>query len=154
MILLNNTLWVESDQVKGGEKIEKMKMSVGTMAALVLVAVAVSALVINFGMVQAMEDKVKVSFKLDLKQKGDNVNVSVKAKGLATNVVFTVRAYSSTNCMGSFIAAIGSEDSAGKGNISIKGTIDDEVVGDVNSVSIRSPGGPGPLVQCFLNTTP
>ena len=133
---------------------EKMKMSIGTMVALVVVAVAVSALVMNFGMVQAMEDKVKVSYKLDLKQKGADVEVKVKAKGLATNVVFTVRAYSTTDCMGGLIAVIGSEDSGGKGNISIKGTIMDEDVDDVNAVSIRSPGGPGPIVQCFLNTTP
>jgi len=133
---------------------EKMKMSVGTMAALVSVAVVVSALVINFGIVQAMEDRVKVSFELELKQNGDDVDVSVKAKGLATNVVFTVRTYAVTNCMGGLLQLIDSQDSGGNGNINISGTIEDQFVTDVNSVSIRSPQNPGPIVQCFLNTTP
>ncbi len=133
---------------------EKMKMSVDKMAALVFVAVAVSALLISFEMVQAKEDKVKASFELELEQNESDVDVEVKAKGLATNVVFTVRAYSSTDCMGSLIEVIGNQNSGGNGNISIKGTISGKVVDDVNSVSIRSPGGPGPLVQCFLNTTP
>ena len=133
---------------------EKMKMSVGTMAALVFVAVAVSALLISFEMVQAKEDKVKASFVLELEQNESDVDVEVKAKGLATSVVFTVRAYSSTDCMGGLIEVIGDQTSDRKGKIDIAGTISGKVVDDVNSVSIRSPSGPGPLVQCFLNTTP
>jgi len=142
---------------------EKMKMSVDKMAALVFVAVAVSALLISFEMVQAKEDKVKASFELELKQNESDVDVKVKAKGLATGVDFTVRAYSSTNCMGSLIGVIGTDNSRGNGKISIKGTITEAVfdskgldneVDSVESVSIRSPGTPGSLVQCFLNTTP
>ena len=133
---------------------EKMKMSVGTMAGLVLMVVAVSALVMNFGIVQAKGDEVELEFELKLKQNESDVDVEVKAKGLATSVVFTVRAYSSTDCMGSLIEVIGTDNSGGNGKINISGTISGKVVDDVNSVSIRSPSGPGPLVQCFLNTTP
>jgi len=142
---------------------EKMKMSVGTMATLVFVAVAVSALLISFEMAQAKGDKVKASFELELEQNESDVDVEVKAKGLATGVVFTVRAYSSPDCMGSLIEVIGTDNSGGSGKISIKGTITEAVfdsktlnneVDSVESVSIRSPGTPGDLVQCFLNTTP
>jgi len=123
MILLNNTWCVVSDQVKGGGKMEKMKMGVDKMAALVFVAVAVSALLISFEMVQAKEDKVKASFELELEQNESDVDVEVKAKGLVTRVDFTVRADSSTNCMGSVIGVIGTDNSGGNGKISIKGTI-------------------------------
>jgi len=135
---------------------EKMKMGIGTMATLVLVAVAVSALVLSFGMVQATEDKVKKSFDLELKQNGPDVDVKVKAKGLEPNVIFTVRAYDpETDCGTGPAVVIGFENSGGNGNIAISGTISDRDVDTVESVSIRSPnGGPGILVQCFLNTTP
>jgi len=134
---------------------EKMKIGIVTVAALALVAVVVSVMVINSGIVLAVGPPVKqhVNAQLTLTQQGADVDVGVKAQGLATNVVFTVRAYSSTDCIGGFIAVIGSEDSAGNGNISIKGTIMDEDVDDVNAVSIRSPAGPGPVVVCFQDTT-
>jgi len=133
---------------------EKMKMSIGTMAALVLVAVAVSTLLISFGMVQATADKVKQSFDLELKQNGDDVDVKVKAQGLAPTTKFTVRAYSANNC-GTFLALIGTADtlSDGQGKLKISGTISSAVLGDVESVSIRGEGTPGPIVQCFRDTT-
>ena len=135
-------------------------MSVGTMAALVLVAVAVSALVINFGMVQAAGGDAKASIKADLKikQKGTDVDVKVKAKGLDSDKSFTVRAYSSsvTNCGAGPAAAIGPVTSDDKGKLKISGTISDKVVDDIGSVSIRITGSPGsnPPVVCFQNTTP
>jgi len=131
-----------------------MKMSVGTMAALVLVAVAVSALVINFGMVQAAKGDVKASIKADLKLKdeGTNVDVKVKANGLKPNVTFVVRAYGSDNCSGSLLAVIGSDDSGNKGKIKISKTIPFNI-DDVNSVSVRDPGAPGKIVVCFQDTT-
>ena len=138
---------------------EKMKMSVGTMAAIVFVAVAVSALVINFGMVQAMEDKVKASIKANLKleQKGDDVKVTVKANGLESNEDFTVRAYSMPDCKVKLTGGeIGTAFSNNKGKLKISGTISSEVVDDVNSVSFRddSGGTPGQIVVCFRDTTP
>jgi len=125
------------------------------MAALVLVAVAVSALVINFGMVQAAGGDVKASIKADLKikQNGADVDVKVKANGLKPNVTFVVRAYGSDNCSGSLLAVIGSDDSGNKGKIKISGTISPEDITDVNSVSVRDPGAPGKIVVCFQDTT-
>ena len=136
---------------------EKMKMSIGTMAALVLVAVAVSGLVLSFGMVQATPDKVKVSFELDMQQTGDDVTVIVKAKGLANNVLFTVRAYDpATDCAGPPAVVIGSQNSGGNGNIAISGKISDRDVDTVESVSIRVDGPPAanPPLVCFQDITP
>jgi len=133
---------------------EKMKMGIGTMAALVLVAVAVSGLVLSFGMVQATQDKVKVSFELDMQQTGDDVTVIVKAKGLENNVIFTVRAYDPATDCGAPAVVIGSQNSGRSGNIAISGKISDRDLADVGSVSIRSPGTPGNLVQCFNDTAP
>jgi len=135
---------------------EKMKISVGTMVALVLVVTAVSGLVINFGMVQAGgPEEVEVEYELKLKQNGDDVDVEVKAKGLENNIVFTVRAYTSgvRDCSPGLLAVIDSENSGGNGKIDISGTISTADVDDVGSVSIRSPGTPGDLVQCFRDTT-
>jgi len=113
---------------------------------------------LTFGMAQATQDEVKVSLELELEKNGNDVDVEVKAKGLASDTVFTVRAYTTTNCSkpaGAMAAVVGSQDSGGNGEIDISGSVGfAAVVTDVNSVSIRSPGGPGPLVQCFLNTTP
>ena len=139
-----------------------MKMSVGTMAALVLVAVAVSALVINFGIVEAKKNDVKASIEAELKleEKKNKVVVKVEAEGLASKADFTVRPYiaSNTNCIagaGQALAAFnGMSDK--KGKLTIKGTISGADVDDVGSVSIRSSGGPGanPPVVCFQDTTP
>jgi len=134
------------------------------MAALVFVAVAVSALVINFGIVQAAGGDVKASInaKLKLQQVGDDVVVNVKAKGLTSNADFTVRAYidTVTDCVAAagnalivpFVATGTSDDN---GKLKLSGTILDKVVDDVGSVSIRSFGPPpfNPPVVCFQNTT-
>ena len=136
---------------------EKMKMGVGTMAALMFVAVAVSALLISFGIAQATQDKVKVSFELDIQQTGNDVTVVVKAKGLEPNADFQVRAYTSaTDCGGPPAKLIGTEESNSNGNLVISGKISPGDIGDVNSVSIRNAGPPNlnPPVVCFHDTTP
>jgi len=139
---------------------EKIKMNAGTMVALVLVAAAVSALLINFGMVQAGgngPDKVKAEFELEFEQEGDDVDFEVKGKFNTAAIAYTARAYSATDCeKGTLIggSAIGTDSDGG--NIDIEGTLSGVMVSQVNSVSIRqdSGGPPGDLVQCFLNTTP
>ena len=128
------------------------------MAALVLVAVAVSALVINFGMVQAAKGDVKASIEADLKikQKGSDVKVTVEANGLEPKKSFTVRAYTdATNCKGPPVVALDPEMSDKKGKLKIKGTIPGKIVDDVESVSIRITGSPGdnPPVVCCQDTT-
>ena len=102
------------------------------------------------------DEEVDVEYELKIEQNGNDVDVEVEAEGLATDVVFTVRAYNSdiTDCSPGLLAVIGSQDSGEDGEIEISGTISSAVVDDVGSVSIRSPSGPGPLVQCFINTTP
>jgi len=136
---------------------EKMKMGIVTVATLVLVAVAVSALVISFGMVQAVGPVVTehVSAVLKLKQQGADVDVDVKAQGLASTATFTVRAYSVTDCSGSKITEIGTATSDSNGNLVISGTISTNVVSNVDSVSIRDDGGgtPGNIVVCFQDIT-
>ena len=108
--------------------------------------------------------KAKIKAKLKLEQDGTDVIVEVKAKGLASDTDFTVRAYISsvTNCLRGGTHAIFDFDvtSDGDGNFAISETILDNptantgatvVVGDVGSVSIRNEGGPGtnPPVVCF-----
>jgi len=116
--------------------------------------------VLTFGIVQATGPSVTehINAVVKLEQNGNDVDVEVKAQGLATNVVFTVRAYNALSCTAPPLATttgttIGS-DSDGNGNIAISGTVTGKDVTDVNSVSIRSPAAPGPIVVCFQNTTP
>ncbi len=139
---------------------EKMKIGIVTVATLALVAVAVSVLVINSGIVLATGPSVTehINAVVKIEKNGNDVDVEVKAQGLATNVVFTVRAYNALSCTAPPLATttgntIGS-DSDRNGNIAISGTVTGKDVTDVNSVSIRSPAGPGPIVVCFQNTTP
>jgi len=135
---------------------EKMKMSVGKMAALVLVVTAVSGLVMSFGMVYAGgPSEVKIEFELKLKEKNGSVEVEVKAKGLAPDEDFAMRGYSSTDCGSGPILKVGPVDSDSNGDLKIEGTFAKNI-GDVNSVSIRDDEGTtkGDIVQCFLNTTP
>ena len=126
---------------------EKMKIDVGTIAAPVLVAVVVSALVVSFGMVYAPKDNPKVSFEfeLEIEQNGDDVDAEVKARGLAPDETFVVRAYTSTDCAAGTLlggSAVGSDDSDSNGNFEVSGTVSNVNVGDVNSVSIRDDTGP------------
>ena len=106
------------------------------------------------------DEKVKAKIKAELEiEQGDSVDVEVKAKGLASDTVFTVRAYTTTNCSkpgGEMAAVVGSQDSGGKGKIDISGPVGfAAVVDDVNSVSIRDDNGTfkGPIVVCFQNIT-
>jgi len=140
---------------------EKIKMNVGTMVALVLVAAAVSGLLINFGMVQAGEEpekvKANIEAEVELEKDGEDVNVEVKAKGLTPDASFTVRAYidTVTNCMRGGGNALASFNVAsdGDGEFDIEVTIVEQDVTDVGSVSIRSAGSPpsNPPVVCFQN---
>ena len=134
---------------------EKMKMSVGTMVALVVVVAAVSALVMNFGMVQAAGGDVKIGADLKIKQKGLDVVVKVKANGLEPNEDFAMRAYSSENCAGGLMMKDGPVFSNDKGKIKFSVTIPGKIVDSVNSVSIRDDTGTskGPIVVCFHDTT-
>jgi len=87
---------------------------------------------------------------------GDDVVVTVKAKGLASDRSFTVRAYTeATDCGGAPAAGIGTDTSDKKGKLKISGTILNAVVDDVESVSIRSTGMPptNPPAVCFQDTT-
>ena len=105
------------------------------------------------------DDEVEASIEaeLELEQDGADVDVEVEAEGLEPNEDFTLRAYSGTDCKGSLAGnPLKTETSDDEGNLEISGTIDDEVVGDVNSVSIRDDDGTslGQIVVCFQNTTP
>jgi len=137
---------------------EKMKMGIVTVATLVLVAVAVSALVINSGIVLAVGPVVTahVGAVLKLTPQGDDVDVEVKAQGLASDVDFTMRAYTTKNCIAPALGASSPEPSDSNGNLRISKTISDKEVDDVESVSIRITGSPGtnPPVVCFQDTTP
>ena len=140
---------------------EKMKIDVGTIAALVLVAVVVSTLGISFGIVQADEEvEAEVEAKLRLGQTGTSVYVEVEAKGLAGDTHFTVRAYKDTvtDCSKGPTNAIGkaTEISELNGNFEATITIAGKEIDDVGSVSIRDDDGTGagPIVVCFQNTTP
>jgi len=102
------------------------------------------------------DDEVEIEVKLEIEQ-GDSVDVEVKAKGLASGVMFVVRGYSMPNCMpgGAGVSVVGSQTSDGNGKIDISGPVGFAAfVTDVNSVSIRGQGTPGPLVVCFHDTTP
>jgi len=122
------------------------------ITAIVLVAVIMG---MSFGIVQATPDKVKVSFELDIQQKGNDVTVVVKAKGLEPNADFQVRAYTSaTDCGGPPAKLIGTEESNSNGNLMISGKISPGDIGDVESVSIRDTPALGNIVVCFQNTTP
>ena len=135
---------------------EKMKMSVGKMAALVLVAAAVSGLLINFGMVYAPPQEVKIEYELKIKEKNGDVEVEVKGK-FNTAVIYSARAYTVDDCApgaGNLIGVIGIDTDGG--DVVIEGTLSSTSVNEVNSVSIRLDDGTslGDLVQCFRNTTP
>ena len=100
------------------------------------------------------DDEVEASIEaeLELKQDGTDVDIEVEAEGLQPDKSFTVRAYlTSTNCKEPPAVAIGPKDSEGDGDFEISGTIPDEDVDDVKSVSIRITGSPGsnPPVVCF-----
>ena len=131
-------------------------MGVGTMAALLFVAVAVSALVINFGIAQADESEVEISFALKIEQDGTAVDVEVEANGLKPNEDFAMRAYSTLDCSTGALLKVGPVFSDDEGELEISGTISPEDIVDVNSVSIRDDtgGSKGPIVVCFQNTTP
>jgi len=119
------------------------------------------------------DDEVEASIEaeLELEQDGEDVELEVEAEGLKPGS-YTVRAYGlivtavagntvgdeNTNCMrgtGNALASF-TDTVGGDGELEISGTISDEVVTDVNSVSIRSMGSPGsnPPVVCFQDTTP
>jgi len=124
------------------------------ISAIVLVAVVMG---MSFGIAQAMQDKVKVSFGLDILQTGNDVTVIVKAKGLESNEDFAMRAYTVTDCgSGPPLLKVGPVLTNSNGNLVISGKISPEAIGDVNSVSIRDDTGNaiGPIVVCFQNTTP
>ena len=122
------------------------------ISAIVLVAVIMG---MSFGIAQAMPDKVKVSFELDIQQTGNDVTVVVKAKGLDPNADFQVRAYTSaTDCGGAPAVLIGTEESTSNGNLVISGKISPGDIGNVESVSIRDTPAVGDIVVCFQNTTP
>ena len=137
---------------------EKMKIGIVTVAALALVAVVVSVLVINSGIVLAVGPPVKqhVNAQLTLTQQGADVDVGVKAQGLASTANFQVRTYTVKNCGPSLLQSIGTAFSDSNGNLKISGTILTDVVDSVESVSIRSagPAGANPPVVCFQDPTP
>ena len=146
------------------------KLGIGSKT--IAFAVVASALVLSFGIAQAMQDEVEAEVEAQLKLEQvttTDVNVEVEAEGLASNTLFTVRAYKSDvlNCLRGGANAIFDFDvtSDGNGDFAISETILTRstgntpatvVVDDVGSVSIRSEGGPGanPPVVCFQNTTP
>ena len=129
-----------------------------TIVAVTILGLATSSIALN-STAEAAKGDVKASIKADLKikQVGDDVVVTVKAKGLASDKSFTVRAYTgATDCGGPPAVAIGTDTSDKKGKLKISGTILNAVVDDVESVSIRSSGPPpsNPPVVCFQDTTP
>ncbi len=137
---------------------EKMKIGIVTVATLALVAVAVSVLVINSGIVLAVGPVVTahVGAVLKLTPQGDDVDVEVKAQGLDSDKSFTMRAYTTKNCTAPPLGASDPETSDSNGKLKISKTISDKDVDDVESVSIRITGSPAtnPPVVCFQDTTP
>jgi len=128
--------------------------------AITTIALVAVIMGMSFGIVQATGPSVTehIGAMVKLEKNGNDVDVEVKAQGLANNVVFTVRAYGTPSCTAPPLATtlgntIGT-DSDANGNIAISGTVINKQVTDVNSVSIRSPSAPGPIVVCFQNTTP
>jgi len=127
------------------------------IVAVTILGLATSSIALN-SIAEAAKGDVKESIKADLKiqQKGSDVVVKVKAKGLEPNESFTVRAYTDAmDCGGPPAEGIGTDTSDKKGKLKISGTIIGVDVDDVESVSIRSTGPPpdNPPVVCFQNTT-
>jgi len=127
------------------------------IVAVTILGLAISSIALN-STAEAAKGDVKASIKADLKikQVGDDVVVTVKAKGLASDKSFTVRAYTDkTDCSAGPAVAIGTDTSDKKGKLKISGTIIGVGVDDVESVSIRSSGPPpsNPPHVCFQDTT-
>jgi len=131
-----------------------------SILAIAVVLIAGSLAVGPIAIADDDDDEVEASIEAELKleQDGDDVVVEVEAEGLASSASFTVRAYTSgvLNCSPGLLAGIGTASSDSDGDLDISGTIEDAVIDDVGSVSIRSTGSPGtnPPVVCFQNTTP